>query len=350
MVKFSGVFRWVNLIVVILTLFSYLSPYLDPEKFWPFAMLGLFYPWLLFFNILFIFFWGFLKDKYLFFSLFCILLGWGHLKGFVGLNPSGWMPESAIKIITFNCHGLLLWEDGKRQYLPADRLTELVDKGQVDILCLQEFPMARPVVKNYREAIAKKTGMVHFYQEGGGLAIFSRYPIVRKESNYFPNRANGYQIVDLEVDGQTVRVFNVHLQSNAVTMLAGRVIENGNIQDKRTWLAVKGMVGRYRHAAHLRSQQADEISAKVQKSPHPVILCGDFNDVPTSHAYHELSRGMKDSFKIRGFGPGTTYSGGLPALRIDYVLASRDLRIVSHRTGHNDFSDHRQVSASLQLR
>ncbi len=350
--KFLGVFRWANLIVVILTLLSYLSPFLDPGQYWPVALLGLFYPWLLLINVLFILFWGLQKDKYLFFSLLCIFLGWGHLKGFLGLNPSGWMPKSAIRVTTFNCHGFFFVnKDRQKNYVPATAVAELVDaEGQIDILCLQEFATSRSRHKDYQEAIAKKSGMEYFYQEDGGLAVFSRYPIVSQESVYFPNRTNGYQVVDLDADGDTVRLFNVHLQSNAVTGLAGRVAENGSIQDTETWLTLRGMASRYRTAAAMRTRQAEEIAARIQESPHPVILCGDFNDVPLSHVYHRLSHGMRDAFKTRGFGLGTTYVGDVPALRIDYVLASRGLRITGFRTGRNDFSDHRQVSASLELR
>ena len=45
-----------------------------------------------------------------------------------------------------------------------------------------------------------------------------------------------------------------------------------------------------------RAIQADELHAFINKQTKPVILCGDFNDLPNSYAVNTISKNMKDAF------------------------------------------------------
>ncbi len=56
----------------------------------------------------------------------------------------------------------------------------------------------------------------------------------------------------------------------------------------------------------------------LEASPHPNILCGDFNDSPLSYAYHTIAEGMKDAFVESGSGFERTYVGSMPSFRIDF--------------------------------
>ena len=98
--------RWLNLLLILVTLLAYLAPYVSPATFWPFAFVGLLYPWLLLGNLLCILCWLFFKQRYFLFSLACILLGWGHFQSYVGLHlRSGPYPEDSIRAMTFNSYG-----------------------------------------------------------------------------------------------------------------------------------------------------------------------------------------------------------------------------------------------------
>ena len=52
---------------------------------------------------------------------------------------------------------------------------------------------------------------------------------------------------------------------------------------------------------------------------------------------------MKDSFREKALGLGTTFAGILPLLRIDYVLTEPVFKIHSCRTVRSPFSDHYPV-------
>lgn len=344
-------FRWANLLLILLTLLSYLSPLVSPVDFWPFAFLGLTYPWLLLANLLFVIFWLFQGKWYLWLSLGCILLGWGHVRSLVGLNLPAEKVEGArsLRIMSFNCHGMR--DRQKRgKYLEPEELMRLMKGKDPDLLCLQEFTTNDRYDRKYIDYISSHSELKYHYDEEGSLFVFSRYPLSNAQTKYFTNGMNGYQVMDLKVDGQPLRLFNVHLQSNAVASLAERVAEKGNIKKKETWLNVKGILGRYWRSSKERVGQTKELLSLIDSSPAPVIVCGDFNDVPLSYVYRLLSAKLTDAFKARGTGLGTTYDGNIPALRIDYVFVDPSLRVQKYETGRLSFSDHRPVRVELSLK
>ena len=104
------------------------------------------------------------------------------------------------------------------------------------------------------------------------------------------------------------------------------------------------------HAAWVkRSAQIKQVEQEVAASPHPVVVCGDFNDTPMSYVLHTLrSQGLVDAFSEAGSGFGGTYIGDLPPLRIDYVLSSESLEAVRVEVGESVLSDHRWVKAALR--
>lgn len=75
----NRVFRWTNVLLILFTLIVYLVPWVDPKSFWPIALLGPSYPWLLLLHAGFIIFWIVLRKAYFLMSLTCVLLGWTYL-------------------------------------------------------------------------------------------------------------------------------------------------------------------------------------------------------------------------------------------------------------------------------
>lgn len=343
--------RWINLTLVTLTLLCYLSPFVDPAGFSLFALLGLFYPWLLLANILFILFWSAARHRYLIFSLGAILVGFQHCQRFVGFHSQDTDSSPALKVMTYNCRQLVPMKNSVKKWEPRE-LAELVSRYRPDVLCIQEFSLTPYSYQPALDLLAEKAGLKYNYSSPReGLAILSRFPMGDAKSTHYyqgQGKNNGYQYVDIKTDQGTVRMFNIHLQTNAVSRIADHVVEEGHLKEK-TWLEIKGMLGRYKRSTAIRAAQAKEIAELVHKSPLPVITCGDFNDVPQSYAYRRLAKGRKDSFLSRGKGLAITFKGSIPALRIDYILADPVFRILSHKTIHEGYSDHYPVMSRLQL-
>lgn len=342
--------KWTNLLLVGVTLFSYLSPLLSPTQFWPASFLGLFYPWFLLLHFLFIFFWVLKKHYYCFFSAVCIIVGWNHFTNFVGLPFRTVEPisEKDIKVMTFNCFSLVD-RHNDHKFLEKEAFLSFISPHEPDVLLLQEF-VNRSKIQSYIDFIAKKTALkYHAWSSKGRLVILSKYPLENASSTFFKNNSNGFQQADLILEDTKIRLFNIHLQTNAISNIADKVASEGDIKEKETWLDIKGMMGRYRRSARLRAHQSEKVAEKIRASPHPVIVAGDFNDTPMSFSYHHLSQNLKDSFREKGRGLGTTYAGSIPALRIDYILSDPRFQILEHRIIKKSFSDHYPVMGRVRI-
>lgn len=336
--------RWLNIILVLITLVSYSAAWVNPKTFWPLSFFALPFPWLLLANLLFIGFWAFIRKYQALLSLGCLLLGWTHLTGFVGLNLPGPVDKAALTVKTFNAYGFRKEAVTGKRYT-AEEMPRYFPTEGIDVLCLQEFPTYYP--RNcFIDYFRNQAGFKYVHAiPNGALAIFSRYPIEKTHTHYFVKHFNGFQWADIKVEGKLVRVFNLHLQSNGVSGMANEVAKEGNLQDKKTWNKVKGMAGRFKRAEQRRVEQTEAVVAEIQKSPHPVLVCGDFNATPQSYSYRQLSQGLKDAFREAGTGLGTTYAGKIPALRIDYQLYSPALQALDQDIRTERLSDHHSVVA-----
>ncbi|HRF40167.1 MAG TPA: hypothetical protein PK198_15355, partial [Saprospiraceae bacterium] len=85
-----------------------------------------------------------------------------------------------------------------------------------DVLCLQEFPRSGNRMEQLSARLAESTRLRHHYSDpNGNFALFSAFPISNPQTQYFPNRSNGYQQADLRIGDRNIRVINAHLQTNA---------------------------------------------------------------------------------------------------------------------------------------
>jgi endonuclease/exonuclease/phosphatase family metal-dependent hydrolase len=88
----------------------------------------------------------------------------------------------------------------------------------------------------------------------------------------------------------------------------------------------------------------------MNKSPYPVIICGDFNDTPVSYAYHQLTSNYQDAFECCGNGIGKTLKGKIPAFRIDYVIYDNNFTPLSYQELKVNLSDHYPVKSEFVIK
>ena len=96
-----------------------------------------------------------------------------------------------------------------------------------------------------------------------------------------------------------------------------------------------------------RQIQADRVKSEIDKSPYPVIVCGDFNDVPNSYAYQTIGSGLQNTFVEKGSGLGTTFTGIAPTLRIDNIFTSKTFTVNQFIRIPVKLSDHYPIIADL---
>ncbi|WP_333870221.1 endonuclease/exonuclease/phosphatase family protein [Desulforamulus putei] len=95
-----------------------------------------------------------------------------------------------------------------------------------------------------------------------------------------------------------------------------------------------------------RLEQTQEIIRVISQTPCPVILAGDFNDVPTSPEYNLLTSVLLDATSaVGGFG---TYPANRPEEQIDFIFISPEWQVLSIFPIKSDASDHLPILAELQ--
>lgn len=342
--------RWANVLVVLVTLLTYLAPYVSPQRFWPFAFVGLVYPTLLVINLIFITYWIFKRQWQTLLSVGVILVGWNHFAGLLGFHfGSNSTDDGAVlKTMTYNVYGFANFHQ-KGSPANPEELQALVYQYQPDLLCIQEFVYKNEIGESYLNALRNHNGLNHaVWKKTEELAIFSRYPILRSEVRFF-GTTNGYRYADVQIGERIIRVYNVHLRSNSISGLADKVATSKDLREKENWNRVENIMRRFKRAAQERATQVEELLAHVRNSPYPVLVCGDFNDIPQSYTYHQMRRNLQDAFLKAGSGLGVTYAGRIPGLRIDYIFSSSELQPLYCQRGKVSASDHRPLIAVLKL-
>lgn len=348
---FHKLIFYLNLLLVLGTIGCYLAPWISPVSFWPIAFLGLGYPVLMSANLLFVLYWILFRKRLFWISLVLLLIGIpfhdDHFRIGSG-NEEIEKGSEPFRIMSFNVRLFGLYEWGSNKDT-RDRIFRFLEAEDPELICFQEFFYSSEPgyfdtrdtmqsflkAEHYHDAYAHQAGNKHFF----GIASFSEGPILERGQVEFPN---GHQNIciysDILLRGDTVRVYNAHFASirsrgSGLDSVAGwsrilRKLKRGFIQ---------------------RAGQVERVVEHVQASPHPVILCTDLNDTPSSYAYQQLASVLEDSFIESGSGLGRTYIGKLPSFRIDYIFHSEEIHSFDFETLPEELSDHRPIQCRMQL-
>ena len=163
-----------------------------------------------------------------------------------------------------------------------------------------------------------------------------------------PNDYNSsFQYIDVIKGPDTIRIFNVHLQSLKFSKANLNYLDKAGLEADSNITESKSIISKIKTGFIKRSKQADFINDEVAHSPYPVIVCGDFNDVPDSYAYEIIGEGLQDAFVERGFGISRTFSSISPTLRIDNIFADKTFSITQFTRVKKLLSDHFPIVADI---
>lgn len=355
----------INSIFIFLLLASYLSLYVSPVQFWPFAFAGFAYLLILICNLLFVIFWLVFFKKYFLLSLFTILLGFNQISTYIKFTGSDnkLSFENGFKMMSYNVRlfDLYNWrnEAGKNT---RSSIFELIHSESPDILCLQEYYSGAGKNADFADTISCRIGYkyrkVELISKKGqglpyGLATFSKYPIIHNQKLSYPNsKVNFCLVSDMIINKDTVRVMNLHLESikfGAEDYNFVNEITSSPTATERTKRGFLAILGKMKRAYIQRTPQIETVVEFIRNSPYPVLLAGDFNDTPVSYCYRQVDKVLDDSFVDEGKGLGQTHTQMLPLLRIDYIFHSQSLQTIEHRTINKDYSDHYPVIARFRM-
>lgn len=222
---------------------------------------------------------------------------------------------------------------GDRQPSPG-RIAEVIATYRPDVVALQELDVGRSRTGaiDQAQAIAMHLGMKHFFnpaiavaEEQYGDAILTTMEMRLIKAAALPSvgEKRGALWVEIEDRGKCYNVINTHLglsrrdRSAQVAALLGPA-----------WLG--------------------NVNCKS-----PRILLGDFNAIPSSLVYKQITRELADVWIGQALRPKKTFLSRLPLLRIDHIFADRALKVSNVNVGDTPLaktaSDHLPLFAELSV-
>lgn len=335
-------------LAAIALMFSLASAHVQPNERDMLSLFGLIFPYLYFLALgLLPFVWQTNKLTFLVLAIL-VLIG---SKGILSYVKPTWGDTKAettdLNVLTFNAMMGVKLVDSKHRF-GKDRqalFDELMDRTPVpDIICLQE------VNRIVDQALKPRTDFPYQHRiKDRGTVILSKYPIVDKGLVDFGPKINSCLWADIQFNNDTVRVYSLHLESNRLNQSSYEFLAKEGYEGIEAINGIQDLLVKYPKYAKARANQALLVREHIRASPHPVVLCGDFNDPPMSFTYNSFKEDLSDTFINNGSGWGTTWIGGIPLLRIDYILASPELDNTAFNCLKTDLSDHYPVKASFSI-
>jgi endonuclease/exonuclease/phosphatase family metal-dependent hydrolase len=334
---------------VILTIFTFVALFggnVTPVGHSARAMLVYALPLLIIGNVIMLVYW-LIRRKWLFMlipiiTIACCIPYIGTMWQFRSIDKSA-DAQPGIKVATYN---VFMFNRETSGFMAQDILAEM-RRQNVDVLCMQEY---NDVSGDKKNSDSYKEYFPHMVVGREDMVIYSRYPIKGSKKILFEETNNSAMWADIDVKGERIRVFNIHLETTGINRTlhkAGKLQAQGfDVDSNRLFEAV---FGNYMLGMMFRSGQAVMVANEVRASENPVILCGDFNDVPYSYVYNTVLGNMVDGFKECGSGWAQTYRASKKPVRIDYIFHDEALKGLTYYKSELTYSDHYPVFMKLSL-
>ena len=353
---FERLMRFLNMLAILVLIGSYAGGMISPETFWPLAFFAMAYPIVLVCILAFSVYWLLKRGWFLFLNVALLLIKPDHVLGTVGVFGNSEIDTSGISVMSYNVRlfDKFNWSSNTNS---KDKIIKFITEQNPDIVCIQEFyDVDGKVLSHIAANRAINIHLRNYYAQRNnkndfGIATISRYPMIHKGKIVLENSRSALAIfTDLKIGDDTIRVYNFHLQSIHLGNEGYEVLDDLIHDQEMDELSdSKLLAGRLKSGFVKRSIQAEEIARHIAESPYRVMVCGDFNDVPTSYTYQTIAKRLEDSFTESGKGFGATYVR-VPFFRIDNILHSTEFTSSNHQVfDKKALSDHYAVSARLSL-
>ena len=234
--------------------------------------------------------------------LFSVLLTVAACSGCASGRGAG--TRQTIRVMTWDIHH----GEGMDKNIDINRIAQLIAEEKADIVAIQEVDrgVERSKKIDIVTRLADITGMTYAFGKtidyhGGeyGNAFLTRFPIFEEQNALFRKfpeaEQRGVLLLVLGIIGEEVVVANTHLDSQGNDSL--RV---ANVSD------LKRILKSY--------------------SSRATILCGDFNDTPSSRVVTQLKEEYLDTWELAGTWEGYTFPSDVPKKRIDYAFTNNSRR------------------------
>ncbi len=346
------VMRIISIIIFLLTIVAAYGGRVNPEYLTIPSILCLALPYFALATIILIIFWA-LSRKIIFTTLgvLTIIACTGPLSLAMPLSSGKKAEEGqkTFKIISWN---VLHTDDIRKPDYPGNRAVEFMVNSGADVICLAELNNFSPdELKKASPTLIDSLIRIYPYRAGlstTDIKILSKYPVSREGHSYIAE--TGHHRFDFfKVNFPGSKILNigmVHLYSYDLTEEERQVIKDMRSVDgaKESVKELKGSIlHKLRNAFRQRANNARVLRDAIDeiRPSAPLIVCGDFNDVPASWTYN-LIKGddMRDAYAETNLGFTWTYNKHLFLFHIDQMLYRGNITPLKVKVGKINSSDH----------
>ncbi len=341
---FNKIVYGFNIMLIVLTVLAYVLPFLAPKAFPLLSVLTLILPLFLILNALFFVYWLFQLKRQLILSGIILLLGITFINKFYKFSSNEVVKEEKdFTVMSYNVRlfNLFEWIDDNSI---GDKILAFINDKNPDILCVQEYSENAHI--DFRVYKYKAV-----FMEGNkiktGQAIFSKFPIFNQGSLQIKDVGNNITFADIKKGKDTIRVYNIHLQSIKISPDVNEISENvETINQQKS----QQLFGRIRDAFKKQEQQAEILDEHKKECNYPVIICGDMNNSAFSYVYRSIKGNLNDCFEEAGNGFGQTYKFKYYPARIDYIFVDKRMKVKNFKNFSNfENSDHYPIMTRLSF-
>lgn len=364
--KFLSIMKNIGILLtwlagIILILSAYCG-YVDPKESARFAIIGMIFPIALAVNIFILIVW-LLFRKWLMVLLEVAILAacTSPITVFSPFNISDIAineSDSTFKVLTYNVMNFNDLDKEKEQ--GENRTLRYILDQDADFVVMQEASAKKKMDKlDLISSLIPEVDEKYPYRERRlhDLVILSKYPYEVVGEHITSNATNKSIAYKIDMNGRTLFVINVHLESIKLTesdkALYRDITDFNKSSDdiNATMEDVKSnLLAKLATAFKNRAVQAEDLKAYINNiGDNNVILCGDFNDTPSSYSYRTIKGDdMRDAYEDCAFGPTITFHTNRFYFRIDQMLYKGDFEAVDIERGDIKSSDHYPLLATFR--
>lgn len=328
---------FLNSLIATMLILAYLLPYASPKNFALLSVISLAVPLLILLNILFVIYWLLKVKKQLILSLFVLIIGYAYVGSLYKFSSSKNVESSNnISIMSYNVRlfNVYNWIDEENV---GKQISDFIIDIDPDVISFQEYHPSEDISMkaNYQYKFEHLSGsrMRH------GQVIWSKYPILNSGSIEFEGSANNAIYADIIKEEDTIRVYNVHLQSSGI---------NSDVEELKKEESQK-LLQRVASTFKMQQAQAEKVVGHLKSSPYKTVICGDFNNTAYSYVYKLIKGDLVDTFERAGNGFGRTFDFKYFPVRIDFILADEEFQINHFKTYDLKLSDHFPILSKVAL-
>jgi endonuclease/exonuclease/phosphatase (EEP) superfamily protein YafD len=355
-ITIKAVLLTITIVMAVLMLMSAWGGLVDPNTSTLFSLLTLGMPVVLIINVIIALVWLLLfKWKYALIPIAAIAISWNPVSTVCPLNlfAKDYDTDSTFRVMSFNVANFGPYDPNNHE--PSKSMRYILDQ-EPDFVLLQEGSQERTYfnlsnVEMMRDEFQNK---YPYHSDGWrDLMILSKYPYtVVPDSAYDREHeyrggvyAKGFDI--LLPDGKQLRILNLHLRSIGMGEgdkdLYATITKQGVNVNKRSELQriKRSLFDKLKIAFKRHAEEAAIVRSMIDSSPENLIVCGDFNEAPSSYCYRNI-RGddLRDAFQDCGNGITWTFHDRRMLFKIDHILYRGGIEAVDWCREKEGDSDH----------